>query len=294
MQTKPLQNIPLWQEDYTKPPFYTPSLPFLLSRHTRQPGDMFSHTHIGFEAAIVLSGEGKILNGDSYFDVKAGDCYFFDCMIPHGMGSDVPMEIILAHTRTASLLSVYPMHGDLRILHPFFALRRGVSPVIQRADSIRHLLTNAEEYSKRKKANWELLTWIQIVAAFAEISQYDSVSLHVTDEVELENLLVVQKAIDYMHHNLLEKITLKEIARHCNFSVSRFSHIFSESMHVSPIRYWNQLRIHYAAERILQTDDKLTTIAFDFGFSSFSQFYTLFKKTFGYSPSYLRKDRKKT
>jgi len=294
MHTKPTQNIPYWQEDYSMAPFYTPAVPFWLSRHTRPAGEVFSHTHIGVEVAIVLSGEGTIFNGGSYFDVKTGNGYFFDCMIPHGMGSEVPMEILIAHARTAALLSVYPVQGDLRILHPFFALRSGVSPVIPEAKTIRQYLTNAYNCFKAKKTNWELVTWIQIVAAFAEVSQYDSVSKHVTGELELDHFLVVQKAIDYMHHNLLEKISLNEVAAHCNLSVSRFSHIFTESMHVSPIRYWNQLRIHYAAERIIQTDDNLTNIAFDFGFSSFSQFYTLFKKTFGYSPSKLRKENKKS
>jgi AraC family transcriptional regulator, dual regulator of chb operon len=57
----------------------------------------------------------------------------------------------------------------------------------------------------------------------------------------------------------------------------------------SPTEFINELRINFAASKLIHSDEKIFSIAIDSGFSNLSHFYHQFKKHNGLSPAIYRK-----
>ncbi len=77
---------------------------------------------------------------------------------------------------------------------------------------------------------------------------------------------------------------LQYYADKCNLSVGYFSHIFKETMGMSPTEYINMIRINKAKEYLENTDYSISQIAEYVGFSSQNYFCRIFKKYVGVSP----------
>ena len=59
-------------------------------------------------------------------------------------------------------------------------------------------------------------------------------------------------------------------------------------MDKTPTEFINELRIKQAAKQIVETDEKIFSVAMDVGFSSLSRFHRLFKKYYGATPAKYR------
>lgn len=83
---------------------------------------------------------------------------------------------------------------------------------------------------------------------------------------------------------------LQNIYALSNYSPSRFTHIFSKYLKITPIKYITRLKIDYAKNLLAKTNYNLLYISNELGFSSYSHFSTIFKKSTGYSPAEYRKN----
>ena len=76
-------------------------------------------------------------------------------------------------------------------------------------------------------------------------------------------------------------------------SVSRYSHIFTQKMNISPHRYIIELRIAQAKFLLFTTNVKIYDIAKSIGYDDPFYFSKAFKKMTGLSPSDFREKNKK-
>lgn len=67
---------------------------------------------------------------------------------------------------------------------------------------------------------------------------------------------------------------------------------FRKYLNKTPTCFINELRLAKAARRLIDTDDKIFTVAVENGFKSVSRFYKLFKTHFGVSPAAYRASRR--
>ena len=70
----------------------------------------------------------------------------------------------------------------------------------------------------------------------------------------------------------------------CHLSNSECCRLFQRNVHLSPVDYLNQLRIHMSLSEIIKHEKKITDIAKMYGFSGSSYFSEMFKKTLGITP----------
>ena len=88
---------------------------------------------------------------------------------------------------------------------------------------------------------------------------------------------------------LVAAIGGQELAQASNYSLSRFKAKFKEELGITPAEYITLQKMDRAQMLLKTTDDSITDIAYQLGFSSSNYFCSVFKKTLSYSPAAYRK-----
>lgn len=99
-----------------------------------------------------------------------------------------------------------------------------------------------------------------------------------------EIIEAVSKMQSFMEENLTTEITIKDLARCCNYSPWYAPKIFKEVVGITPFEYLRKLRLTKAAEILNSSNDKVLDVALSFTFDSHEGFTRAFSKTFGVSP----------
>lgn len=94
----------------------------------------------------------------------------------------------------------------------------------------------------------------------------------------------IEKALNCMHSEYAQGITVKEIAGRLGLDRSYFSTIFSERVGTAPGEYLGNLRLNKAAELMTAYGERPSTAAFSVGYADVCHFSKVFKKHFGVSP----------
>lgn len=129
--------------------------------------------------------------------------------------------------------------------------------------------------------------FIKMLEIFAESLGAAANSLHISKANKSGNQTAL-KAVRFIRQNYDRPIPLKEIAQVTGASVRHFSKVFKEETSLTFVDYLTRERIERAKERICQTSDRISDIAFASGFDSIAQFNRAFKKISGESPSSYR------
>lgn len=69
---------------------------------------------------------------------------------------------------------------------------------------------------------------------------------------------------------------------------------FRKYMKKTPTEFINELKVHYAAKLLSDSDEKIFSISSDLGFKSLSRFYKIFRQYYGVSPAKYRNMKLKT
>lgn len=123
------------------------------------------------------------------------------------------------------------------------------------------------------------------------LSQYISMfiynSRHYEDK-EGEKKDAVDSAILYMQKQIDKNISLGDLCRHFNYSVSRFSSLFKLKTGYAPIDYFVQMKMQKACQQLDFTLLSIKEIAFSMGFDDPYYFSKRFSAIIGMSPKKYR------
>ncbi|MDA7087310.1 GlxA family transcriptional regulator [Pseudomonas sp. SA3-5] len=95
-------------------------------------------------------------------------------------------------------------------------------------------------------------------------------------------------ALELMHNNIDEPLTVDEIAACVNISRRQIERLFCRYVQATPSRYYLELRLTRARQLLQQTNKSLTDIAVASGFVSISHFRRCFREFFEISPGRFR------
>lgn len=119
---------------------------------------------------------------------------------------------------------------------------------------------------------------------------------YVTLESKLENNSAgnsSKKLIDeicaFIHQKIYSKITVDDISKFFNLSSRRLHQIFTSELNISPKKYIVKKKMEEGYKLLVQTPAPINKIAYMLCFSSPYHFTNEFKKTFGQSPTEVRK-----
>jgi AraC family transcriptional regulator, arabinose operon regulatory protein len=107
-------------------------------------------------------------------------------------------------------------------------------------------------------------------------------------EASMDKTDVVDNAILYMQEQINENISLGDLSRKNNYSVSRFSNLFKQKTGYAPIDYFLQMKMQKACQQLDFTNLSIKEIAFSMGFEDPYYFSKRFKTIIGMSPKKYR------
>jgi AraC family transcriptional regulator of arabinose operon len=98
----------------------------------------------------------------------------------------------------------------------------------------------------------------------------------------------VDSAILHMQEHINENISLNELSKQYNYSVSRFSNLFKKKTGYAPIDYFVQMKMQKACQQLDFTNESIKNIAFSMGFDDPYYFSKRFRTVIGMSPKKYR------
>ncbi|MBE5935581.1 MAG: helix-turn-helix domain-containing protein [Lachnospiraceae bacterium] len=99
-----------------------------------------------------------------------------------------------------------------------------------------------------------------------------------------KNIAIKREILTYIENNYSSKISLGDIADIVHMSEKYFSRFFKENFGVTFVEYVNSVRLEKAAVLLNTTDDSVTEVALQCGYTNISYFIRSFKKSFNVSP----------
>lgn len=109
------------------------------------------------------------------------------------------------------------------------------------------------------------------------------------EDKKLEERRPILLAKEYMQENFSRALTLEEVSAYAGFNASYFSNLFKKETSMNFLEYLTRLRIDYARERLMKSNDSVNEIAEAVGYSDVKYFSRIFKRQLGLSPNKFRK-----
>jgi len=101
---------------------------------------------------------------------------------------------------------------------------------------------------------------------------------------------ISEKLLIYINQHCHEKLSLCSIAGMCSYAPAYFSRLFKNYTGETFTSYVKKARIKKASDLILNTDSKITDIAYQVGYTDKTKFFSHFKAIVGVSPLKYRKN----
>ena len=98
----------------------------------------------------------------------------------------------------------------------------------------------------------------------------------------------IRRIQEYIMNNVYRELTLDELSEQFNISKYYMVRLFKQYIGMTPIHYHQSLRMELVKDRIMETNQSLTSIAEEFGFSSLNAMSRAFKKIEKVAPSHYR------
>lgn len=102
---------------------------------------------------------------------------------------------------------------------------------------------------------------------------------------------LVEAMLQHISRHLEEPFDAELLAREMMLSKSYIQNVFSQSMHIGLKRYISQKKI-FAAQSDIMDGMSPADVCIKYGFSDYSVFFRLYKKTLGYSPQQTKQLKK--
>ncbi|WP_257009395.1 AraC family transcriptional regulator [Bacillus sp. 7884-1] len=102
--------------------------------------------------------------------------------------------------------------------------------------------------------------------------------------IDIQQLLLLQKVIDYIEENIKDEIDPENLAKMTGYSPYHFYRVFQKHTGYSLMDYVVKRRLQYALHELIN-GKKVIEIAMDYGFETHAGFTKAFKKCFGSPPS---------
>lgn len=254
--------------------------------------------NISGKSFVKVEGKQVLLAEDNYCIVNPGETY--NLIIPEGQTT----ETFNLHIGEAiqQEITTYLNSTRLHLLNEPFNLSQQPQALPLKSNwkkqVIRKQLNKLKiHYAQQHEAGlnddieYELLSELVLLVTKGDTDNhlYESRLEALKRSTRLELINRIQTAIDFIQVYYKESISLDDLSQVACLSKYHFLRTFKEVCQCTPSQYIAGLRFNKAWELLHHTDEPMTQIATDLGFSETAAFSRFFRKMAGFPPNHLRK-----
>lgn len=239
-------------------------------------GDYPLHYHDHYEMEIVTSGRGsQILNGEN-FKLEKRDIFLLRPLDFHKIHSD---GIGFA------CININPSIVPKWVISKLHTMKKSTVCHLSEEDYSTFIdLINVLQREINGKNDDTFLIKTTTVSLLFSLFLKQAKGSILNDDAVSKIIYYLQK--DY---RFIKKVSLDEIANYVGYSKYYTSSIFHKKYGITIQDFIINLKIEYAKKLLLETNYSVTEIIMESGFSSMSNFYSIFIKTVGCTPLKFKK-----
>lgn len=223
----------------------------------------------------ILDGSFTYIKDGKHITAHKGDTVILDCYKPHEYYTNDSFESIWIHIAGANSYDI------------FEEIEKNEGNLVKCNDvqHLRKLFFRIFDGMKGDYPTTELSVSLDIYKIFTELLNPQSTKSKGKSNYEDS----IQTVKEYIAENLNENLTVGALAEIVNMSSSHFSRVFKQQTGFSPYDYILISRLNRAKYLLQVTDMTVSSIAYEIGFNSESNFIYFFTENEGISPGKFRK-----
>ncbi|WP_281616350.1 helix-turn-helix domain-containing protein [Flammeovirga sp. SubArs3] len=239
----------------------------------------------------IIKGTSKLFLPERHIDLNDSDSLFLKCSTYMNAWQEKKEDQV----NEALLVHIYPEILDKifdQQLPSFLKGKEGVKHSSAEKIKISIMIENYIEsllfYFNQPSIVTEELVEIKVKELLLLL-----VNSHYSDNLEgiFSNLFTPNeyKFKELIDTHLFEDLSIQDYADIAGMSLSTFKRRFQMIYKISPKKYINNRRLEKAKQLLLNTEDRISDIAYDCGFNDVGYFSKTFNSHFNCSPSFYRK-----
>ena len=250
------------------------------------------HYHTECELSTIMSGSGIYSVGKNNYSFSAGDVFLFGGDEIHCI-TDISDNFLILNIQFRPQL-LWSDSDAFSVLRLFFARNSKFENKLKKSEHTENIHKNiillSKELSDKRDGYALMVKYILYSSLLSIVREYDYVDLSEDYSYLQGTIKSMRTALDYIDSNLFDaELSLNDIAARVQMSPTYFSSTFKKMNSVSPWEYITVKRVEKAVELLKTTDLTKLDIAQRCGFSSSSNFYKIFSKVTGKTPSQICK-----
>lgn len=258
----------------------------------------FEHFHSFFEIHVLLSPDALHYIKGVPYQIKQND---FVLLAPSLLHKTSYLEGEPSNRLIIQFM--YPDDGYIfsdayqKLLSPFFCelpiYRFSENQTSTLNQLINHIVTISRHVGTPEMTGTDELMIHNVFTEFLYyFNQFKQDNLYKAERPTDQITQRIYAVSNYIHNHYMEDLTLEDLAKEHFMSPYYLSHQFKNVTGYTITHYIHMVRIRNCQFQLINSSKKITEIAADCGFTSFSQFNRIFQKLCSESPSEYRKRRK--
>lgn len=253
--------------------------------------DPIWHSHCEFQLFVVLEGTGTRFIGDSIKSFGPGDLVFAGAHLPHLWRSDeryflkdseLSIQGIVIYLQE-NFMGEQTIHKQEMLLIKNL-LKKSARGLEFYGECKAQIICMMKELTLMNGLE-SLIQLLKILQKLANSKTYHYISNTTYDgPVNQNETDRMNKVYEYALANFRRKISLPELAEMLCMTSSSFSRYFTMRNNRTFSKFITELRIKYACKLLTETDMPVSTISYECGFNTLSNFNKQFKEIMNKKP----------
>ncbi|WP_339881287.1 AraC family transcriptional regulator [Polaribacter vadi] len=265
----------------------SPEDSFLVFDRVKSDFDFPIHFHPEYELNFISNGKGvRRVVGDSIEEIDNVELVLIGPNLHHGWLTNV-CESGKIHEITIQFHEHLFNEGLLtrKIMKPIKDMfERSIHGILFSKKASLEIYERISQLSKLDSMDY-FLELISILHDLANSRNQRLLSTYTANRESFENSDKIKSVYEYVQENFSKKITLAEVADLVSMSHVSFNRFMKKRTGKTFVDYVNDVRIGYAAIRLIEKDNSISEIAYFCGFNNIANFNRVFKKVKKCTPS---------
>ncbi len=250
------------------------------------------HQHEEIQLTFIQKGEGTLLVGNSMHSFREGELYLIGANIPHVFKSS-PSYFASGDTDAVHALTLFfSTKGKLSSLFDLPELRNIYSFFSHHYSGFRVPPQSFNDISGRmlsiQYANGldQLMQFFQLLKSLSALENMMPLATDVPAKsyTDYEGMRI-SNIYSYIMQNYNRDITLEEVAAIAFMTPQAFCRYFKKHTGLTFVSFLNEIRINEACKKLINGSyESVSSVAYDCGFNSITNFNRVFKSTIHKSP----------